>query len=199
MPAVPFRDRALTPAATAATIAALGFVVGLAGDACHVASGTTRYEWDGVPSLWRSAIWFPFLVAGAVLLAAWSGERAGLPAARARGREDVLTGAGLVLGLYALTAVLRGQPMTVSVVLTGALAIAIWSWWDPSPGTLAVAAGAAVAGPVTEIVLVAIGAASYADDTDGLGGVAPWLPCLYFAAGAVAAGLWAAIARDGGR
>ena len=44
---------------------------------------------------------------------------------------------------------------------------------------------------------MAIGAASYADDADGLGGVAPWLPCLYFAAG-VAAGLWAAIARDGG-
>jgi hypothetical protein len=28
--------------------------------------------------------------------------------------------------------------MTVSVVLTGALTLAIWSWWDPSPGTLAV-------------------------------------------------------------
>ena len=172
-------------------------MVGLAGDACHVASGTTRYEWDGVPALWRSAIWFPFLVAGAVLLAAWSGERAGLPALRSRGRSDLLTGAGLVLALYGLTAVLRGQPTTVSVVLVGALAIAIWSWWDPSPGTLAVAAGAAIAGPVTEIVLVAVGAASYAEDADGLGGVAPWLPCLYFAAGAVAAGLWPAIARDG--
>jgi hypothetical protein len=30
-----------------------------------------------------------------------------------------------------------------------------------------------------------------------LGGVAPWLPCLYFAAGAVAAGLWRALADDG--
>jgi hypothetical protein len=79
MPAVLARDRVLTPAATAATIAVLGFVVGLAGDACHVASGTTRYEWDGVPTIWRSAVWFPFLVAGAVLLAAWSGKRAGLP------------------------------------------------------------------------------------------------------------------------
>jgi hypothetical protein len=197
MPAVLARDRVLTPAATAATIAALGFVVGLAGDACHVASGTTRYEWDGVPTIWRSAVWFPFLVAGAVLLAAWSGERAGLPGVRQRGRADVLTGAGVVLGLYALTAVLRHQPMTVSVVLTAALAVAIWSWWDPSPGTLAIAAGAAVAGPMAEIVLVALGAASYADDADGLGGVAPWLPCLYFAAGAVAAGLWRAIARDG--
>jgi hypothetical protein len=41
---------------------------------------------------------------------------------------------------------------------------------------------------------VAVGAASYADDADGLAGVAPWL---YFAAGAVAARLWAAVQRDG--
>jgi hypothetical protein len=66
---VPARARPLSPAATAAAIAALGFVVGLAGDACHVASGTTRYEWDGVPTIWRSAIWFPFLVAAAGALA----------------------------------------------------------------------------------------------------------------------------------
>jgi hypothetical protein len=64
---------------TAATIAALGFAVGLAGDACHVASGTTRYEWDGVPTIWRSAIWFPLLVAGAVVLAAWLAHRQDLP------------------------------------------------------------------------------------------------------------------------
>ena len=48
----------------AVTIAALGFGVALAGDACHVASGATRYEWDGVPEIWRSQVWFPFLVAG---------------------------------------------------------------------------------------------------------------------------------------
>ena len=74
-------DRPLGPAATAAAIAALGFTVGLAGDACHVASGATRYEWDGVPEIWRSQVWFPLLVSGAVLLAAWSGNRAGLPSA----------------------------------------------------------------------------------------------------------------------
>ena len=73
----------------------------------------------------------------------------------------------------------------------------IWSWWDPSPGTLALAVAAAVLGPLAEILIVEIGAASYTPGSDGLGGVAPWLPCLYFAAGAVAAGLWAAIARDG--
>jgi hypothetical protein len=92
---------------------------------------------------------------------------------------------------------LRGQPTTVSVALTGAIAVAIWSWWDPSPGALVVGLGAAVAGPLTEIAIVAAGAASYAGDEDGLGGVPPWLPCLYFAAGAVAARLWAALARDG--
>jgi hypothetical protein len=189
-------DRPLGPLATAAAIAALGFVVGLAGDATHVASGTTVYETD-VPDIWRSGIWFPFLVSGAVLLAAWAAERAGLPAARRRGRADVVTAAALILALYALTSALHGEPATVSVVLTGALAVAIWSWWDPSPGSLLVAVGAAVAGPLVEIGIVELDLASYADDADDLGGVAPWLPCLYFAAGAVAARLWAAIARDG--
>jgi hypothetical protein len=185
--------RELSPAATAAAVAALAFAVGLAGDACHVASGTTRYEWDGVPEIWRSRAWFPVLLTGAVLLAAWSGERSGLPRARTRTRVDALIGAALVLALYALTAVLKGQEPTVSVVLVGALAVAIWAWWDPSPGAFAIAAGAAVAGPVAEIVLVEAGAASYAPDSDGLFGVAPWLPCLYFAAGAVASGLWSAM------
>ena len=109
--------------------------------------------------------------------------------------RDAVTGAALVLALYALTALLRGEPATVSVVLTAALAVAIWSWWDPSAGAFAVAAGAAVAGPAVEIAIVALDGASYADD--GLFGVAPWLPCLYFAAGSVAAGLWAAVQRDG--
>jgi hypothetical protein len=44
---------AMTPRATAATVVVLGAVVALAGDACHVASGTTHYEWDGVPAIWR--------------------------------------------------------------------------------------------------------------------------------------------------
>jgi hypothetical protein len=110
---------------------------------------------------------------------------------------DVVAGAGAVLALYAITAALRGEPTTVSVVLTASLAVTIWAWWDPSPGTLLVATAAAVAGPLAEIGITAAGASSYADDADSLGGVAPWLPCLYFAAGAVAARLWAAIARDG--
>ena len=43
---------------TAAKIAVLGFAVGLAGDACHVASGTTVYEWDGLPLIWLVTVTF---------------------------------------------------------------------------------------------------------------------------------------------
>jgi hypothetical protein len=188
--------RPLSPAATAVVIAALGFAVGLAGDACHVASGTTHYDWDGVPAIWRSAIWFPVLVAGAVLAAAWLAERqsAKLPPVRRHTRGDVIAGAAGVLALYALTAALKGQPETVSVTLTGAIAVLIWRWWDPSTGALVVALAAAAAGPLVEIGVVAAGAASYAGDSDGLAGVPLWLPCLYFAAGAVASRLWSAVA-----
>lgn len=189
----------LGPGATAAVIAALGFAVGLAGDACHVASGTTRYEWAGVPTIWRSAVWFPFVVAGASVIAAWLGERWGGEPVRIRRRADVVAGSALVLALYALTATLRDTPVTVSVLLIGALAVAIWAWWDPSPGALGIALALALAGPLVEIAVTSAGASSYAADSDGLWGVAPWLPCLYFAAGAVSARLWSAVSRDGSR
>lgn len=170
----------------------LGFGIGLAGDASHVASGTTAYDWDGVPTLWKSAIWFPFLVGLAVLGAAEVGHRIGLPV-RVRTRTDVVGAAAAVLGLYAFTALLRGQPSTVTVVLCGAVAVAIWAWWDPSPRAFWIAAGAAVLGPVAEMLVSAAGAAHYANDSDSLAGVAPWLPCLYFAAGAVASGVLGAL------
>jgi hypothetical protein len=180
-----------------ATILLLGAAVALAGDACHVASGTTHYKWDGVPAIWRSAIWFPLLVAGGVLALAVAGRDLGkrFPASRLRTRADVLPAAGAVLGLYALTAVVHDQPDTVSIVLTAAVAVVIWGVWDPSPGAALGGAIAAVAGPLAEIVVVAIGAAEYAPSADQLAGVAPWLPCLYFAAGAVAFRLWDALGR----
>jgi hypothetical protein len=184
---------------TAAKIAALGFVVGLAGDACHVASGTTRYDWTALPLIWDSRAWFPVLLAAAVTAGAFAGRGAGLPAARERGATDAVVGAAVVLALYALTAALRHQPATVSVVLTGAIAVAVWAWWDPSPPAFAAALAAAVIGPLAEVVIVALDAAHYAPDADGLGGVAPWLPCLYFAAGAVVSGLWRAVEAAPGR
>lgn len=194
---MPRRSRELSGPQTAAIILAIGAGIGLAGDATHVASETTEYRWDDVPSIWKSAVWFPLLVAIATLSAAWAGERfAGEPVHR-RGRLDAVTGAAAVLALYALTAVVSEQPDTVSVLLIGSLAVVIWSWWDPSPGSLAIAAAAAVIGPLAEIGVMETGAASYSESADSLGGVAPWLTGLYFAAGAVGSRLWAAIARDG--
>ena len=179
-------------------MAALGAIVGLAGDACHVASGTTKYDWSGVPTVWRSAIWFPLLLAGGILALAWLGGRlaARFPPVRARTRVDVIPGAAAVLALYALTAVLHGQPTTVSVVLTSALALVIWAVWDPSPGAALGGVVAAVVGPLVEIGIVAVGAAEYSPGSDDLAGVAAWLPALYFAAGAVAFRLWDALARE---
>jgi hypothetical protein len=55
----------------------------------------------------------------------------------------------------------------------------------------------ALSGPLAEIGIVGIGAAKYAPDADQLAGVAPWLPCLYFAAGAVAFRLWDALSVRG--
>ena len=176
----------------------LGFGIGLAGDATHVASGTTGYDWDGVPALWNSAIWFPFVVGLAVLGAAEVGHRLNL-ATRPRSWTHVVGGAAAVLALYALTAALRGQPMTVSLVLCSAIAVAIWAWWDPTPGVFALAIVAAILGPVAEMLVVAMGAAHYASDADALGGVAPWLPCIYFAAGAVASGVIGALTRQQSR
>jgi len=192
----PVMSRTLSPLATGLAIFALGFAASLAGDACHVTSGTTTYLWPGVPTLWQSGLWFPFLVGGAVLGAARSGLGAALPTRR-RTRLDALIGSAAVLALYALTALVRGQPSTVSVVLCGAVAVLIWAWWDPSRGALAVALAAALLGPLAEIGIVLIGAARYAPDASGLFGVAPWLPCLYFGAGAVASGLWRVVASDG--
>ena len=180
---------------TTLVVLALGAVVSLCGDAAHVASGTTRYLWDDVPSIWKSAIWFPFLVSGAILALALLGRQLSerFPPVRARRRADVVAGAAAVLALYALTAALHGQPDTVSVVLVTALALAIWGTWDPSPGAALGGAIAAVAGPLAEILIVELGAAEYTSGSDSLAGVAPWLPALYFAAGAVAFRLWPAL------
>ena len=107
-----------------------------------------------------------------------------------------MTGAALVLALYALTALLRGEAATVSVVLTGALALATWSWWDPSAGAFAVAVGVG-------------GRRAGGRDrhrSRSTGRATRTTACWAWRRGCrastsrpahVAAGLWAAIARDG--
>ena len=173
----------------------LGAVVALVGDACHVASGTTRYLWDDVPVVWRSAIWFPVLVSTAVLGMAAAGRALAdrYPPVRLRTRRDVLPAAAAVTALYALTAALKDQSDTVSVALVASVAVVVWGVWDPSLGAAIAGGVAAVLGPLAEIAIVAVGASEYTPGSDSLAGVAPWLPALYFAAGAVAFRLWPAL------
>jgi len=55
---------------------------------------------------------------------------------------------------------------------------------------------AAIGGPIVEAVIAGAGVFRYADDSDGLFGVAPWLPALYFAFGVVVAVLAEIAAKD---
>jgi hypothetical protein len=173
----------------------IGAVVGLVGDACHVVAGVTRYEWEGVPVVWKSAVWFPVVLGGAVVALSWAARHH----SSNRGPIDVVGGAFAVLGLYALTAALRGEPEVVQTVLIASLGALVWWWWDASARAALTGAFAAVLGPLGEIAIVEIGAASYAPDVDGLLGVSPMLVGLYFAAGAVASGMWSALERPPSR
>lgn len=172
----------------------LGAGIGLAGDACHVISGTTTYAMSAWPLVWRSPAWFPLLVGSSVAVVAHLGHRLGLPS-RPRTRVHVGVALPALLALYALTAMLRAQAPTVSVVLVGSLALVVWCAWDPSRSCFGVAAVCAVVGPAAEISFVAADLYHYAADSSGLWGVAPWLPCMFFAQGAVASGLLQALTR----
>lgn len=168
---------------------ALGFVIALIGDAGHVASGTTRYTWPNVPTIGLSAAWFPLLVGAAIVLCARLGRGLGLPS-RARTLAQLAVACGAVLALYAVSALFRSLPMAVSTPASGAAALAIWAGWDRSGRSFMLAVLGALLGPLTEITLVQVGAVRWAEDSAALFGVAPWLPCLYFAACSVASGVW---------
>ncbi|CAN5647365.1 hypothetical protein BH10ACT11_BH10ACT11_09480 [soil metagenome] len=167
------------------TIGALG---GLAGDQAHVASGATRYLDHSLPFVWRSEIWFPV----AVGLGTVSVADLRLRLAPARAPFD-LRQAGeaiaAVLAIYAVTALVTDEATGSSVLLVTMLAALVSARYaDGWPG-LTCGLLAAIVGPVVEIVVVHNDIAEYGSNVDGLFGVAPWLPMLYFAFGVVVARL----------
>ncbi len=167
---------------------ALGAAGGLVGDAGHVESGTTRYISHALPFIWKSQLWFPLLVGAATCTVAEL--RLALAPPRAEGGlGDGVAAVASIVGLYALTALLRHDPLEPSTALCYALAALIA--WRFAGGRAAVVCGtlAAIGGPATEMVLVAAGVSEYGSGVDGLIGVPPWLPALYFAFGVVAARL----------
>lgn len=163
----------------------LGGAAALVGDHCHVVTGTTEYFTDAVPFVWSSPIWFAILVGAAT--ASLAEIRLHLP----RPRTDVsvrqgIAGVAAVIGTYVTTALVHGGPTAPATTLIIAMAVIIWCALGDGPSVVC-GALAAVVGPVVEIVLAKAGVFAYHDDSDGLFGVGPWLPPLYFAFGVVAA------------
>jgi hypothetical protein len=163
----------------------LGAVAALVGDHGHVATGTTEYLTRSVPFIWSSPIWFPVMVGVATV--SLSELRLHLP----HPRTDVtprqaLAGVAAVVGTYVVTALVHAAPPVPAIVLVCVLAALTWCVLGDGP---AVVCGvlAAVIGPVVELVLVEVGVFRYADSSDQLFGVGPWLVPLYFAFGVVAA------------
>jgi hypothetical protein len=164
---------------------ALGAVASLVGDHSHVVTGTTEYLSFAVPFVWSSPIWFPLLVALATVSLAEL--RLHMPALRTSvTARQGLAGVAAVVGIYVTTALVHTAPPVPANALIYALAVITWcvlgDRWGAICGVLA-----AVVGPVVEAVVAAAGLARYADDSDALFGVAPWLPALYFAFGVVVA------------
>ena len=134
-------------------------------------------------------------VGGCVVAVAYAGYRLGLPR-RPRTRTHLGIAVPAVLALYAFTATLRNQQATVGAVLVTALGVVVWCAWDASLASMGVAVACAMIGPATEIGFVSTGVFRYAAESSQLGGVAPWLPGLYLALGAVTSGALRAVTRS---
>ena len=172
----------------------MGAVASLIGDHSHVVTGTTEYLTDAVPFVWSSPIWFPLLVGVATVSIAEL--RLHLPGSRTSvTARQGLAGVAAVVGTYVVTALLHSAPPVPSTVLICTLAVITWCALGDGPGALC-GALAAIGGPIVEAVLAAAGVFRYADDSDALFGVAPWLPALYFSFGVVVALLAEIAAND---
>jgi hypothetical protein len=171
----------------------VGVIIALLGDACHIASGTTHWEPTLWPTVLMSPLWFPLLIGSGLAMLAHLGYGLGLPS-RPRTRNHVAIASAAGLALYALSATLVAQHSVVAVVLMASLGFVAWRVWDPSLRCLGFAAVCSVLATVAEIGCVELGIDTYA--SDGLWGVAPWLPCLFFPLGVVASGLLRPIVGD---
>ena len=94
-----------------------------------------------------------------------------------------------VLAIYAITALVYDEPEGPATTLVLTLAVLVACWLGGGTPALACGVAAAIVGPLAEILIVELELAGYAPSADRLGGVALWLPALYFAFGFVAARL----------
>lgn len=166
----------------------IGALGGLAGDQAHVASGATHYIDHSLPFIWRSEIWFPVAVGLGTVSVADLRLRLAPPQAPFDLREAVV-GIASVLAIYAITAIVTDEATGSSVLLVTMLAALVAARFADGWPALVCGAAAALFGPAIEIAVVKADIASYGSNVDGLFGVAPWLPMLYFSFGVVVARL----------
>ncbi len=169
----------------AAFLFVLGAVAALVGDHSHIVTGTTEYLSDAVPFVWSSPIWFPILVGAATVSLAELRLHLPAPRASVTARQG-LAGVAAVIGIYVTTALVHTGPAVPVNVLVYSLAAITWCALGDGYGALC-GAIAGLVGPLVEAVVAGAGLARYADDSDALFGVAPWLPALYFAFGVAVA------------
>lgn len=183
-----------------AVLFAIGAVGGLIGDMTHVGSETTTYLEDPFPYVWRSQLWFPLMVGAGTVALGWIRVRFGPveDCERAEGVREAVAMVAAVLGLYALTALVRGEPQGPAVVICWAVGVLIAARWARGRWELICAILAAFAGVSAEALLAAAGVFEYSDDVARIAGVASWLPALYLAYGVVAARLGVIAARPRG-
>jgi hypothetical protein len=191
--------RARLSAAGLGALFVVGAAGGLVGDMCHVVSGTTRYLEDPLPYVWRSQLWFPLMVGAGTAALGWIRVRVARPGEVGGSLRDAVLMIAAVIGLYALTALVRGEPQDVAIVIVYATATVICACFARDRADLACGLLAALFGVTAEVVLAAADVFEYASDVSRVAGVASWLPALYVAYGVAAArlGLIAA-ARVGG-
>lgn len=194
-------ERGTIGAGGLAALFTIGAVGGLIGDMCHVQSGTTVYLEDPLPYIWESQLWFPLMVGGGTAALGWIAVRLGASASEAELHDPIREAAAMtasVLGLYALTAVVRGEPASVGIVLCYSVAALICARFARDRVDFLCAALAALFGVGTEIILSSAGVFEYAGDVEQILGVAAWLPALYLPYGVVAARLGVMIAGGEG-
>jgi len=163
----------------------LGAVASLVGDHSHVVTGTTEYFTDAVPFVWSSPTWFPIMVGAATVSLAELRLHLPDPRTTVTARQG-LAGIAVVVGTYVITALVHSAPTVPSTTLIIAMAVITWCVLGDKP-SIVCGVLAAIFGPIVEIALAKAGLFAYNADSDGLFGVAPWLPALYFAFGVVVA------------
>jgi len=181
-----------------AALFAIGALGGLIGDMCHVQSGTTIYLEDPLPYIWESQLWFPLMVGAGTAALGWIAVRLGASASEDERAEPLRSAAAMiasVLALYALTAVVRGEPASVGIVLCYSVAALICARFAHDRVDFLCAALATVFGVGAEIVLSCLDVFEYADDVEKFVNVAAWLPALYLAYGVVVARLGVLLSR----